>query len=481
MDTKSKLFFNILRDLQKEGILKDIILIGSWTHHFYRIKLKDTTRISAIRSLDVDFLIPNPPKIKKDVNIQEMLKKYQFKIITSYPTGYTKYQNPELDVEFLISELGPETKSGQIQIDKLHIQANKIRMLNFLQSYTTTVTDKKNNITARVPEPAAYVLHKFIIAQRRTAPAKKEKDLKASEEALRQFQQSKGIIALPEETQKMVDQLVDFETAYQEAVTELKTFQTKLQFLKSQLGDRRKTLERDLSEISTPYIRALRQKVAGSEAALTVISLDASNGQYPDVKREKKKLKVLKETLAREIKKIMISNIPVDDPLAPYQELVAKIIEVETEVEANGARVEKLKEIVGQYSKKMETLPDKSMILAGLERTRKLDENIYLMMKEKYEEARITRAGQIGKARIIDAAYPPEYPISPKKKMNLILGVLIGLGLGVGITFFLEYLDNSIRTVEDLERMKFPLLGCIPEGKPDERNSVWKPDIFTVN
>lgn len=182
MDTKSKLFFNILRDLQTEGILNDIIIIGSWTHHFYRIQFKDTTRISAVRTLDVDFLIPNPPRIKKDVNIQEMLKKYQFKVITSYPTGYTKYQNPELDVEFLISELGPEKKSGQIQIDKLHIQANKIRMLNFLQSYTTTIIDTENNITARVPEPAAYVLHKLIIAQRRTAPDKKAKDLKAAQE-----------------------------------------------------------------------------------------------------------------------------------------------------------------------------------------------------------------------------------------------------------------------------------------------------------
>jgi len=182
MEDESELFINILQDLQKADTLKNIILIGSWTHYFYRIKFKDTTRISAVRSLDIDFLIPTPLRIKKDVDIQKILEKHQFKITMSYPTGYTKYQNPKLDVEFLIPEIGKEKKSGQIQIDKLHIQANKIRMLNFLQDYTIMVTDKKNNITARIPEPAVYVLHKFIVAQRRSNPDKKEKDLKAAQE-----------------------------------------------------------------------------------------------------------------------------------------------------------------------------------------------------------------------------------------------------------------------------------------------------------
>ncbi|MBA3066105.1 nucleotidyltransferase domain-containing protein [bacterium] len=182
MEGESKLFFKILKALQKAEILNDIILIGSWTHHFYRIKFKDSTNVPEVRTMDVDFLVPNPPKIKKDVNVQKLLEKQQFKVTRSYPTGYTKYQNPKLDVEFLIPEFGREKKPGQVSIDKLHIQANKIRMLAFLQDYTTIITDKKNNISVRVPEPEAYVLHKFIVAQRRVSPDKKEKDLKAARE-----------------------------------------------------------------------------------------------------------------------------------------------------------------------------------------------------------------------------------------------------------------------------------------------------------
>ncbi|HDL19243.1 MAG TPA: polysaccharide biosynthesis tyrosine autokinase [Bacteroidetes bacterium] len=310
--------------------------------------------------------------------------------------------------------------------------------------------------------------------------SQKSKDLKNSEEALRQFQQNTGIVALPEETQRMVDQVVEFQTAYNTADIELKTYQTRLNYLKSQLGDRRESLENDLSQIATPYIRQLRERIAEKEARYIEYKIEGVNENFPNMKKMKKDINALKKELKGEVGKILRSKIPVDDPLQPYQELVTKIIEAETEIEANSSRVEKLKEIVDQYSKKLDTLPDKSMELARLERARQLNENIYLMMKEKYEESRITRAGQIGKIKIVDVAVPPRTPISPKKKMNLILGVLIGLGLGVGITFFLEYLDNSIRTVEDLERIKLPFLGSIPEIKPDDSNGFWKPAIFTV-
>jgi len=308
----------------------------------------------------------------------------------------------------------------------------------------------------------------------------KEIDLKASEEKLREFQQDFGIVALPEETQKMVDQVVEFESAYYTADTELKTNQTKLDFLKSQLGDRRESLERDLAQLSTPYIRELRDKIAKNEAAYALFRIQGFDEEYPNMKKLGEDIEGLKKELNEEISKLALNNIPVDDPLQPYQELLTKIIETETEIEAFSARVQKLKEIVDQYSAKLETLPDRSLELARLERNRRLDENIYLMMKEKYEESRITRAGEIGKVRIVDEAIDPISPISPKKKMNLILGVLIGLGLGVGITFFLEYLDNSIRTGEDVERLKIPILGSIPEIKADESNGAWKPNIFRV-
>jgi polysaccharide biosynthesis transport protein len=68
-------------------------------------------------------------------------------------------------------------------------------------------------------------------------------------------------------------------------------------------------------------------------------------------------------------------------------------------------------------------------------------------------------------AAIRDQAEPALYPSKPKVFLNLLLGSLAGLMLGVGLAFFLEYLDTSIKTMDDIEKfLNLPVLGVIPKG-----------------
>ena len=62
-------------------------------------------------------------------------------------------------------------------------------------------------------------------------------------------------------------------------------------------------------------------------------------------------------------------------------------------------------------------------------------------------------------------AEPPSYPARPRVKLNLTLGALIGLLIGVGLAFFLEYLDTSVKTMEDVENLlEVPVLAIIPKN-----------------
>lgn len=57
-----------------------------------------------------------------------------------------------------------------------------------------------------------------------------------------------------------------------------------------------------------------------------------------------------------------------------------------------------------------------------------------------------------------------ESPVSPNVTLNLVLGAVVGLIFGVGIAFFLEYLDTSVKTLEDVERyLQVPVLAVIPK------------------
>ncbi|MBD3868463.1 MAG: polysaccharide biosynthesis tyrosine autokinase [Acidobacteria bacterium] len=71
---------------------------------------------------------------------------------------------------------------------------------------------------------------------------------------------------------------------------------------------------------------------------------------------------------------------------------------------------------------------------------------------------------------VLDKATPPLYPIKPKKKMNLILGALLGLFSGIGVVFFLDYLDHTLRSPEDVEKvLNLNTLSVIPRFEEGDR------------
>ena len=97
-----------------------------------------------------------------------------------------------------------------------------------------------------------------------------------------------------------------------------------------------------------------------------------------------------------------------------------------------------------------------------------MDQNTYILLTQKLEETKIAEAGQRETIRVVDPAIEPEYPISPRKRLNLLLGAIVGLGLGIGLTFLMEFFDDSIKNPDELERMGFPILAIIPEISSDE-------------
>ncbi len=65
---------------------------------------------------------------------------------------------------------------------------------------------------------------------------------------------------------------------------------------------------------------------------------------------------------------------------------------------------------------------------------------------------------------IHDVPVISDIPVSPNVKLNLLLGAVVGLIFGVGIAFFLEYLDTSVKSLEDVERyLQVPVLAVIPK------------------
>ena len=79
------------------------------------------------------------------------------------------------------------------------------------------------------------------------------------------------------------------------------------------------------------------------------------------------------------------------------------------------------------------------------------------------EVKRITQANNV---QIIDKAVQPEEPIKPNKTMNVLIAAVLGIMIGLFITFLIEYMNNKIKSAQDIERyLELTVLGAIPNEK----------------
>jgi hypothetical protein len=177
VEKEHDLFFAVLLSLKKAEVLRYIVLIGGWCPLVYKEYFGNPVEISAQRTADLDILVPNPPRIHKEIDVSLILNKLGFDRQVSPLDGYEKYVHPDLDVEFLTPERG-RGREKPYTIDKLHVNAQGLRYLDLIQSHVMEISFRR--ILLNVPEPAAYVLHKFIVSGRRNKTFKREKDIETA-------------------------------------------------------------------------------------------------------------------------------------------------------------------------------------------------------------------------------------------------------------------------------------------------------------
>ena len=146
-------------------------LIGSWCFKLYQKHLG--AKSFPLKTIDIDFLIPNPYYGKEHLDFISQLEELGFKIDFKHD-GSLYLWNAELKIEFITPEKGRGVDNS-IKIKKLGINAIPLRFVALLLDKPITIVD--GGIKIRVPNPVNFCLHKLIIASRRRKIDKRLKDL----------------------------------------------------------------------------------------------------------------------------------------------------------------------------------------------------------------------------------------------------------------------------------------------------------------
>lgn len=97
-----------------------------------------------------------------------------------------------------------------------------------------------------------------------------------------------------------------------------------------------------------------------------------------------------------------------------------------------------------------------------LESNQRIMDTIFMRMLAETVDAAIPKSSSV---EIVDRAFPENRPVRPNIPLNITLGVIVGLIMGFGLAFFIEYLDTSVKTIDDVERaLQAPVLGVIPQN-----------------
>ncbi len=97
-----------------------------------------------------------------------------------------------------------------------------------------------------------------------------------------------------------------------------------------------------------------------------------------------------------------------------------------------------------------------------LETQQKIRDSIILRVLQETVDAALPKNSMV---EIVDSARPAMRPVRPNIPLNIALGVVVGLIMGFGLAFFIEYLDTSVKTIDDVERtLQAPVLGVIPQN-----------------
>jgi len=310
------------------------------------------------------------------------------------------------------------------------------------------------------------------VAYANTGLKEVEVQLEAAQEKLKEFETEHNTVHLTEEAKVIVNKIADLDIQIYQAESSKKETEAKLDLLMAELSNTSETVISAETLSRNPILATLRESLIQTETHLDMLKAQYKDDERPEIKWQEGQKKWLKEKITTQTENILSSKTTALNPI--HLQLRQNIISANSDIIGYEAMAAVLAQRRKAYDAKIQSWPEKKLVLSRLEQEVAVYQKVKDSLLEAQQGAMIASHAEPESVIVWDKAIDSEFPISPRKKMNLLLGALIGLTLGIGLAFLREYMDNTYPTlydaVRDLESLPMPVtfLGMIPGIEEEE-------------
>ncbi len=270
------------------------------------------------------------------------------------------------------------------------------------------------------------------------------KKLKKAKKALNEYMKANDIVTIEDRVTIIPQKLAGLSSELAQVETRQKEFETIYKQIKKSLNN--------FEELATipviaddPALKLIRNQILKVEQ--NIMEQSKKYGpKHPVMFRVKSELAILQTKRNQEIRHIIKT--------------------VKNRYELANSNTRDLRGLLEKTKKEAVALNEKFVQYEILKREIENHQKLFDALTSRVGEQSITEKAQNINVWIVEKAKVPEFPSKPNRKRNILLGIIMGLFGGVGLALFLEYLDNTIKTPDDIEeRFNIPVLATISKLK----------------
>jgi len=277
--------------------------------------------------------------------------------------------------------------------------------------------------------------------------AEQRKTLEKSEQALQQYREKTGAMALEDRQNIVVQRLADINAAVTKARTERIEKESVYNQIRAIQGDRAAidTFPAILNNAFIQQLKGQQNELQRQQAQLA----EKLGARHPDMIKVQSAIETTDNRINAEVQKV-VQALRND-----YQAALSNERSLQASLDQQRAEAQELNRASIQYG--------------VLQRDATSNQSMFTGLLERSRETGISGELKTSNIRIVDRAETPRRPSSPNKLSNLSFALFGGVFLAIGLAFFFEYLDSRIKQPDEIKiHLGLPFLGMIPSFNPKE-------------